>query len=166
MSYGPLSRLDDWLIDSVFQRVCDWIRLNIGWSKKVPAAVFFLTAAASLIPYFLWHPEVIEIPPALLALVFSTYQASRLFEKELRGDEEQTRAMSIDRLKQMWARKFGLIVLPIFSVAYLSISLIEGTPIPLHSRSFLMWLTSDLCALYFLACTDRPKRQEKKVVLV
>lgn len=46
--------LDDFLIDRVFQPMCDRIRKTFGWSKRVPAAISDILSAVGLIPLTAW----------------------------------------------------------------------------------------------------------------
>ncbi len=163
MSNSSLSRLDDWLIDSIFQPTCDWIRMNIGWSKRVPAATFFLISAASLIPYFLWCIENRQVSIIPLLILLNVYQATWFFEKEVTGDEEGLGMTSIDRLEGRCFRKFGLVGLPILCTMLLLFFLMLDKAPETRDISFLTFFVTNLCAAYFLACTDQPKMKRTQL---
>lgn len=160
-----LSRLDNWLIDSVFQPVCDWIRGSIGWSKKVPAAIFLVASAASLVPFMLWRLKMGDslffIP---LLLIMNAHQAARLFEEEIKGDEDTLELISPHRLRSAWLRKTEVVVLLIASILFFLLLAVEGKPFPLHIKSLVSWVATDAIALYFLACTNVRKLQRRRFV--
>lgn len=163
MAFSPLSRLDDWLIDHLFQPICDWIRNNIGWSKKIPAALFLTTSAASLIPYILWCIEMRRVTMFPILLIINAYHAAKLFEKELAGSEEERGMISIHRLKYGWIRKLMIVTL-LISIPLIVFLALKADPFPLHLLSVLLWSATETCSHYFLACTDLPKPLKRRVL--
>lgn len=158
--------LDDFLIDRIFQPICDALRKLFGWSKKVPTATTTVLTAMSLMPIILLciHIGGIMYLPGtfsslyMLGLLWLSYH---LFQNEFADESRKiplTAAMDPSRAKKRTDREQALFL----TVVLILLFIILPVPIP---KTFLindpfdifsMGLVANLCRGYFQACTDLP----------
>lgn len=158
--------IDDFLIDSVFQPICNGIQLFTGCSKRVPAAIGCFISAGSIIPLLFF---IILLEDTLLRVVGSigwifciglVIRGTAFILQELR-DRESSSSLDSKRLTDSFHRKMSL-------VSSTGVTLIAGPIFSLLQESSIgfaltLGAVSSLCAIYFEACTNFPKPPKKKV---
>lgn len=168
---GFLQQFDDWLIDSVFQPLCDFLRRTFGWSKRVPAAVALLLSVAGFLPLILKalsEEGFFRMLGAALVifLLFDCVSIHKLFMNELSGIKEENTYYLHFLLREFASlyRVIKLIILFLLTV-FLFVTLWWG-PLPLHYRllglaniAFILETASE----YFLVCRDLPPGTRKTV---
>lgn len=162
MFIGLFRFVDDWLIDTIFQPICDWLREVLDWSKRVPIAI---TEAG--IGHTLWLISIV-FPMAynlffvwVGALAFTAsffYLIAclvRLMMESFLGPPNQDQ--SFDRRKQQ-AVRYGVWKFCAFMLLGIHLSYPQFT-----------YLTAQLALLllvraYFVACSNHPKRKKPEPV--
>lgn len=78
MFIGLFRYVDDWLIDTIFQPFCNWLRDVFDWSKRVPVAITeagighvlwlisIIFSASGNIFFYLDGRDCFSDPPSLL----------------------------------------------------------------------------------------------------
>jgi len=157
-----LSRIDDWLIDSVFQSICNWIRMTFGWSRNIPMILSLL-----LIPYASVMAVLADMRAgtsfplltfwsllfsflALLVLFYVGRDIYRYMMDEIAGGEKSTGAFNAERVKAQEVRLIFLVNLALLPL------------LGFFLDPWLAWL-GFTCRRYFSACTDLPKPKRDKV---
>ncbi len=151
--------IDDALIDTCFQPVCDHIRNKFGWTKSVLAAIALIVAIIGLEPLMTvtfiggysisWIFFVIAVI-LLLWILVNTLHAACLISVGFRSETG-----SSTRLTGMEDRKMtmilSIIALPVVITTLLTY---RDTDVRIVALAYLIGSIGNICACYFKACTD------------
>ena len=153
-----LSDVDDWLIDSVFQPICDWMRKTFGWSKKIPTAICYLASVAGCVPmisFLIRSGSVAVTVPVFIVCLFGIYLAYCLIVDEIHDNKSfGSLLLEGQRITAKRSRMFAIPLCFLFVIPWLILFLILGLGIV---AALLFGLLTACCKHYFEACTDRPK---------
>lgn len=172
MKKGFFRSIDDYLIDHVFQPICNWLRQTFDWSKRVPQVVLLFAAVIGYVPVITWFialAEIIAVDKKSWLLFFTfllmidclheIVKIYQLIQKGLQSDE-LSEALDNTRLSEFLPRTTHLIA------SAVALPLIAGILfISVHSDEavVLLWwimnVVSSLAASYFSACIDLPKKR-------
>jgi hypothetical protein len=150
--------IDDFLIDHVFQRGCDFLRKTFGWSRRVPSAVGFMVISICYVPEFFYcilSGDTILCVLAVVIVVGAALKAFFLLRSEVDGCDDQqmmSMAFSPERLKEVMWRKVDLIYIVLLFPIWLSSFTLVLPGVNWVAGAFFGWTL----ALYFRACTDLP----------
>ena len=164
-----LSDVDDWLIDSVFQPICDWLRKTFGWSKKVPTALCYLASVAGAVPLIALVIRLGGGSAVFLlvgACLFGIYMAYCLIIDEINGSKGlPSFLLDSARINGKRSRVIGIPIFFLFVIPALPLVMIVGEGVV---TAAIFSLIAAYCKHFFEACTDFPKGkkvQVKKTVL-
>lgn len=156
--------IDEAIINTLFQPICNSIRKHFGWSKRVPASVMKAVAIIGTIPvcgFLVSLGGMMYLLVTILILwILGQVSAIRdlIHDEMLDGESEMmcpSFALDEYRVKGKNGRKFALI-LSLFVLPFVLAAIL--TPKLSYVASFLLVsYIADLCDSYFRACIDLPK---------
>lgn len=154
--------VDDFLIDRIFQPICDTFRSLFGWTKEAPMGISFAAAIISFMPMCVAsiNDEIARTLGWMMAawIIYCSWLAIRLIRKGTAGkDGSQAGSATMDAARvELFVLRIGLLLLVALMIQAL-IWLIRAIPTMSFTLStFLIGIIFVICILYFQACTDLP----------
>lgn len=158
--------VDDFLIDTVFQPICDRIRKTFGWSKRIPVATMMPLMIIGYIPIcveFVINGDALSYLFAAMLLyliLFVSRLVITLIKDEIHdGTSESTGGSTIldrHRVCEKVEREAGFLLSAFIMTPFVLVGI--ATPeISLVCIFFGIGWFAFICCLYFRACTDLPR---------
>lgn len=154
--------LDDFLIDRIFQPICDALRKLFGWTKEVLMGISFIAAAICFMPLcvFIFDDGTFIIAGwALIALIiwWSWFSARLIRKGTSKKGTGYTGSTTLDAARTiLFVPRMALFVIVATMIPFL-IWLICATPsVSFMLSAFTAGIIFAISVLYFQACTDLP----------
>lgn len=151
-------RVDDWLIDSFFQPICDWLRMTFDVSRRGPLAICEAGLAS-----FSWTISInwargggdfiLYLVFFVFAWAFLAASCIRLVMELTLGPPEQPQPSRFRTL--CFGTRRTLLIF--YTALWLAEVLLDDVKLVggLKELTFFIW-----CEAYFLACSEHPKRRK------
>jgi hypothetical protein len=155
--------LDDFLIDHIFQPICDALRKLFGWTKDAPMGISFMLTIICYMPLCILtiNDDMMRVMGWMMAawIIYCSWLAIRLIQIGTSSKEDRIRtgstAMNASRVI-LFAPRIASLLVAAMMIPFL-IWLIPAVPsISFMLSTFTAGIIFDISALYFHACTDLP----------
>ncbi len=166
-----LDTVDDYLIDRVFQPMCDFCAETTGWSKRILMIIAFIvmaacclsaTIASCLAAYHVLWPFYIGTLVMSYGVFWTISRIKQLLDKDP-GCDQYAETLDTTRLTEVHNRQRiltdSILVSPLLLWAYEY----SESGIAIMFASTIAINLTNICIHYLRACTDLPRPPRTKV---
>ncbi len=163
MNQRLLQSIDAWIIEDVFQPICNWLHQVCGCTNRLPCAAACFVSVVGVFPLITAVLSFGHIAFSLLAAVMAVYCCVRsYFAYRLITDEFDAESLSkAPDCKRVSGYEDRIVALLMSVPATPLIMLLFATVFKSNFYAIIWTIGSiaNLCAVYFAACASPPRRK-------